>query len=146
MPIFTSGKMRQESYLTFVFLLLQLSILNTIYCINYANHKHNAYYLMQPEIKSIGDMLPGVGPHVFTDTQFQSPVLDNINAVIIVARLEQPLALLQLNKHHVSTQLQEQRFLKVTQHSGMHTQHTTKINESLQLKHQLSIFKWVAVT
>lgn len=67
-------------------------------------------------------MFPGVCPYVFMDTQLQSPILDHINAVIIVSWLEQSLPLLQLNKHHVSTQLQEQRFLKVTQHSDTHTQ------------------------
>lgn len=93
--------------------------------------RQNDYCLVQTELKSICEMVPGVVPHVFMDTQLQSPALDHINAVIIVSWLEQSLALLQLDKHHVSTELQKQRFLKVTQHPGARTQHTQKKKKNL---------------
>lgn len=78
--------------------------------------------------------------HVFMNAQLQSAVLDHVNAVIVVSWLEQSLALLQLDEHHVSTELQKQGFLKVTQHPGARTQHAqkTKKKKPSRLEHQLS--------
>ena len=54
--------------------------------------------------------------YVLVDAEFQTSILDNVDAVVVVARPEQPLPLLQLHKDHVTTQLQEQRLFKVAQH------------------------------
>lgn len=61
-------------------------------------------------------MLSEINAHIFVNAQLQSSILHHINAVIIISRPKQPLAFLQLNEHHVSTKLQEQWLLKVTQH------------------------------
>lgn len=52
------------------------------------------------------------------DAQLQAAVLNHIDAVVSVARSEQSLSLVQLDQHHVTAQLQEERLLKVAQHPG----------------------------
>ena len=53
--------------------------------------------------------------YTLLDAEVQTPVLDHVDAVILVPRPEQAFALLQLDEHHVATQLQEQGLLEVTQ-------------------------------
>lgn len=48
--------------------------------------------------------------------QLQAAVLHHVYAVILVPRPKEALALLQLYGDHVTTQFQEERLLKVTQH------------------------------
>ena len=55
--------------------------------------------------------------YVLMNEELQAAILDNIDAVVIVTRSTKLLPLLQLNQHHVTTELQEKRLLKVTQHS-----------------------------
>lgn len=55
------------------------------------------------------------------DAQFQTTILNHVNAVIGVARSEEHLTLVQLDQHHVTTQLQEQRLLEVAEHPGYST-------------------------
>ena len=66
--------------------------------------------------------------HAFTDAELQAAILHHVDAVVGVTGTEQALPLVQLHKHHVSTKLQEQRLLKVSQHPGQtHTcTHTTQ--------------------
>lgn len=58
------------------------------------------------------------------NAKLQPSILNHINTVVIIPRLEQPLSLLQLHKHHVPTQLQKQRLLKMTKHPET-DQHST---------------------
>lgn len=53
--------------------------------------------------------------YVLLDAELEPSILDHIDAVIIVSWPEQTFTLLQLDAHHVATQLQEQGLLKVTQ-------------------------------
>lgn len=50
------------------------------------------------------------------DAKLQAAILHDINAVIGVAGSEESLPLVQLHQHHVATELQEERLLKVAQH------------------------------
>ena len=53
--------------------------------------------------------------YVLLDTELESSILHHEDAVVIVSRPEQTFAFLQLDKHHVATQLQEQGLLKMSQ-------------------------------
>lgn len=57
------------------------------------------------------------------DAQLQAAILNHVNAVISVTRSEESLSLVQLNEHHVTTQLQEERLLKMAEHP-IHQKHT----------------------
>lgn len=50
--------------------------------------------------------------------QFKFSILNHIDAAVGLARPEDVLPLLELHKHHVLAQLQEERLLKVTQHTA----------------------------
>lgn len=50
--------------------------------------------------------------------QFEFSILDHIDAAVRLARPEDVLPLLELHKHHVLAQLQEEGLLKVTQHTA----------------------------
>lgn len=52
------------------------------------------------------------------DAQLQSSILNHVNTVIRVTRSEESFSLVQLDQHHVTTQLQENRLLEVTEHPG----------------------------
>lgn len=53
--------------------------------------------------------------YVLLDAELESSILDHVDAVVIVSWPEQTFTLLQLDKHHVATQLKEQGLLKMTQ-------------------------------
>lgn len=50
------------------------------------------------------------------DTQLQAAILNHINTVVSVTRSEERLSLVQLDQHHVTTQLQKKRLLEVAKH------------------------------
>lgn len=56
------------------------------------------------------------GAYTLVDAQLQAAILNHVNAVISVTGSEESLSLVQLDQHHVTTQLQKQRFLKVPEH------------------------------
>lgn len=49
------------------------------------------------------------------DAQLQASVLNHVDAVVGVAWPEESLPLVQLDQHHVTTQLQENGLLKVAE-------------------------------
>lgn len=53
--------------------------------------------------------------HVLLDAELEPSILDHVDAVVIVSWPEQTFTLLQLDAHHVATQLKEQGLLKMTQ-------------------------------
>lgn len=53
--------------------------------------------------------------YVLLDAELEPSILDHIDAVIIISWPEQTFTLLQLDAHHVATQLKEQGLLKMTQ-------------------------------
>lgn len=59
--------------------------------------------------------------YVLVDAQLQVAILNDVNAVVGVTRLKESLSLVQLDQHHVTTQLQENRLLEVAQHPGYNT-------------------------
>lgn len=67
--------------------------------------------------------------YVFLDAKLKPSILDHEDAVVIVSWPEQTFTLLELDKHHVSTQLQEQGLLKMTQHPT-----TTKLQDTHIIK------------
>jgi hypothetical protein len=50
--------------------------------------------------------------------ELQTAILHHVDAVVDVPGTEERLHLMELHKHHVTTQLQEQRLLKVAQDPG----------------------------
>lgn len=81
--------------------------------------------------------------YTLLDAELQSAVLDHVDAVVIVSWSEETFALLQLNKHHVTTQLQEQGLVKVSQDpTGGRTQ--TEFTPGRQ--HNVSVSVWVRPT
>lgn len=56
------------------------------------------------------------GAYILVDAQLQAAILNHVNAVISVTGSEESLSLVQLDQHHVTTQLQKQRFLEVPEH------------------------------
>lgn len=58
-----------------------------------------------------------ISTYLLVDAELESSILDHKNAIVIVSWLEKTFTLLQFDKHHVATQLEEQGLLKVTQDS-----------------------------
>lgn len=60
-------------------------------------------------------------------------ILDHVDAVVIISWSEETFSLLQLDEHHVATQLKEQGFLEMTQDpgAGSRTQDEDKRQELL---------------
>lgn len=56
------------------------------------------------------------GAYILVDAQLQAAILNHVNAVISVTGSEESLSLVQLDQHHMTTQLQKQRFLEVPEH------------------------------
>lgn len=54
--------------------------------------------------------------YALVDAQLQASILHHVNAVVGVARSEEPLPLVQLDQHHVTAELQEDGLLKVAQY------------------------------
>lgn len=61
--------------------------------------------------------------YVLLDAELEPSILDHIDAVIIISWPEQTFTLLQLDAHHVATQLQEQGLLEVTQDPATRRRH-----------------------
>lgn len=53
--------------------------------------------------------------YILLDAELQTSILDHIDAVVFISRPEKIFALLQLDEHHVATQLQEEGLLEMTQ-------------------------------
>lgn len=76
--------------------------------------------------------------YTLMDAQLQAAILDHINAVINVTRSKESLSLMKLNQHHVTTQLQEERLLKVTKHPGS-KRSTAELHTIIQIKTTLGV-------
>lgn len=53
--------------------------------------------------------------YILLDAELQTSILDHVDAVIFIPRPEQAFALLQLDEDHVTTKLQKEGLLKMTQ-------------------------------
>lgn len=61
------------------------------------------------------NLLKHRGTYVLLNAEFQTSILDHVDAIVIVSWPEQTFTLLQLYEHHVATKLQEEGLLKMTQ-------------------------------
>lgn len=101
-------------------------------CNDMKNNHYNTYLFPYWSLKNAMSLWClrhwwGLWSYAFMDAQFQAAVLNHVNAVVGVTRSEECLPLVQLDQHHVTTQLQKERFLKVSQHPA----HTTQVYESM---------------
>lgn len=94
-------------------------------CIKFLTAKHFRPYNPQTQkqlLHAWNSQIIRINGHAFTHkhayrsskAQFQFSILNHVDAAVRLTRPEDVLPLLELQKHHVFTQLQEEGLLKVT--------------------------------